>query len=68
MRNDLTPRAFTGLVKPARYKVMYGGRGGGKSWSIARVLVSLATLSKLRILCAREFQNSIADSVHRLLS
>lgn len=68
MQNDLVPSAFVELVKPARYKVMYGGRGGGKSWSIARVLVLLATMSKLRILCAREFQNSIADSVHRLLS
>lgn len=68
MQNDLVPDAFAGLVRPARYKVMYGGRGGGKSWSIARVLVLLATMSKLRILCAREFQNSIADSVHRLLS
>ena len=42
-------------------------RGGGKSWAIARALVLLASSKKLRILCACEFQNSIADSVHRLL-
>jgi phage terminase large subunit len=47
---------------------MYGGRGGAKSWSIARALVLLAYAGKLRILCAREFQNSIQDSVHRLLT
>lgn len=59
---------FQGLFKPNRYKVFYGGRGGAKSWAFARTLVVLAYTQPLRILCAREFQNSIADSVHRLLS
>lgn len=54
--------------QPARYKVFYGGRGGAKSWSIARALIVLAYKTRLRILCAREFQSSIADSVHRLLT
>ncbi|WCM21372.1 PBSX family phage terminase large subunit [Paraburkholderia bryophila] len=58
---------FAPLLKPARYKVFYGGRGGAKSWIIARVLIRLAAQNKLRILCARQFQTSIADSVHRLL-
>ncbi len=62
------PPAFEGLMKPARYKVYYGGRGGAKSWSIAKILVIKAYSQKLRILCGREFQNSIADSVHRLIS
>lgn len=48
--------------------MLYGGRGGAKSWSIARSLLILGAQSKLRILCAREFQSSIADSVHKLLS
>ena len=48
--------------------MLYGGRGGAKSWSIARTLLILGAQSKLRILCAREFQSSIADSVHKLLS
>lgn len=34
---------------------------------IARVLLRLAAQNCLRILCARQFQASIADSVHRLL-
>lgn len=62
------PKAFQPLFRPSRYKVFYGGRGSGKSWSVARALVLLACKQRLRILCAREFQNSIADSVHRLLS
>jgi len=61
------PKRCSFLFRPFRYKVLYGGRGGAKSWSIARALVLLASSRKLRILCAREFQNSIGDSVHRLL-
>lgn len=56
------------LFAPARYKVLYGGRGGAKSWGIARALLICGARSPLRILCAREFQNSIAESVHELLS
>lgn len=58
---------FEGLFEPHRYKVRWGGRGGMKSWSIARALLILGHGRKLRILCARELQNSIKDSVHRLL-
>jgi phage terminase large subunit len=55
------------LSRPARYKVMHGGRGGAKSWSIALALIARALREKTRILCAREMQLSIRDSVHRLL-
>lgn len=56
------------LFEPHRYKVLHGGRGGAKSWAIARALIAIAhTRSKSRILCAREFQTSIEDSVHQLL-
>jgi phage terminase large subunit len=61
------PPKFEGLYTPARYKIYYGGRGGGKSWSLARVLVKRAAMESLRILCTREFQSSIADSVYRLI-
>lgn len=53
---------------PVRYRVLYGGRGSGKSWGIARALVVLAAQKTLRVLCARELQNSIRDSVHKVLS
>lgn len=62
------PAAFAGLFKRYRYKVFYGGRGGAKSWSFADALITLAMQKKLRILCARELQRSIKDSVHKLLS
>ena len=61
------PKAFQGLFKPYRYKVFYGGRGSGKSWNVARALLLLGNNQKLRILCAREIQRSISDSVHKLL-
>lgn len=48
--------------------MLHGGRGAAKSWEIARALVGKAHHNKIRVLCAREFQNSIADSVHALLS
>jgi len=60
--------AFKELVKPYRYKVYYGGRGSAKSYNFALTLLVLSSKQKLRILCAREFQNSISDSVHRLLA
>ena len=55
------------LFQKSRYKVLYGGRGGAKSWGVARALLILGAKSTLRILCAREFQTSIRDSVHKLL-
>lgn len=62
------PSKFKGLLKPARYYVYYGGRGSAKSWSIAQYLIVSALSSKIKILCTREFQNSITESVHALLS
>ena len=62
------PEKLHCLFKPNRYKVLYGGRGGAKSWGIARALLILGTNKTLRILCARELQMSIKDSVHKLLS
>lgn len=56
------------LDKKARYKVAYGGRGAGKSETAARCLLILSLQKKIRILCTRELQNSITDSVHKLLS
>jgi len=61
------PEKLRFLFEPARYKVLYGGRGGAKSWGVARALLIQAASTPLRILCAREFQNSIVESVHHLL-
>lgn len=61
------PEALECLFKPARYKTLYGGRGGAKSWGIARALLLQGTTKPLRVLCAREMQTSITQSVHKLL-
>lgn len=55
------------LQEKARYKAAYGGRGSSKSWSFGRALILLAVSRKIRILCARQIQASIKDSVHKLL-
>lgn len=62
------PAALQPLVPPSRYKICYGGRGGGKSWGIATYLLAQVASRPLRVLCCREFQSSIRESVHRLLS
>ena len=62
------PRAFGDLFRPARFKVFYGGRGGAKSWAFAVALLSIGMTRPIRVLCARELQTSIKDSVHKLLS
>ena len=62
------PPFYRFMVEPHRYKVVYGGRGAARSWTFARLLVGLASSRKLKILCAREFQASIKESVHQLLS
>lgn len=62
------PWAMRDLFKPYRYKVMHGGRGSGKSWTIARALLIKGGEVPLRILCSREIQRSIKESVLALLS
>lgn len=61
------PAKLEPLFRAKRYKVMYGGRGGGKSWGVAQALLALGADRPLRVLCAREVQKSMRDSVHRLL-
>lgn len=65
--NAQFPEKLAFLFEAHRYKVAYGGRGGTKSWGFARALLIAATERPLRIVCARETQKSIADSVHHLL-
>jgi phage terminase large subunit len=61
------PEKLHFLFEPMRYKVAHGGRGSGKSWGFARALVIMGAQKKTRILCAREIQKSIKDSVHKLI-
>lgn len=61
------PAKLLPLLQPKRWKIVYGGRSGAKSWSIARALLTLGTNRPLLIVCGRETMNSIADSVKSLL-
>jgi phage terminase large subunit len=55
------------LYADARHKALFGGRGSGKSWAVATYLASVAAKSRKRIVCARQFQNSIRDSSKELI-
>ncbi len=54
-------------MRPHRWKVFYGGRGSGKSFAFAQAIIAMCAKAKLRVLCCREFQNSIKDSSYQLL-
>jgi phage terminase large subunit len=60
--------ALEALYRPKRLKVYFGGRGGVKSWGCAQALVVQGTNKPIRVLCTREFQGSIQESVHKLLT
>jgi phage terminase large subunit len=66
-----TPIAFRPLFDPplgaVRYRVFYGGRGSAKSWQIARALLVHGMRRPIRVLCAREYQSSMRQSVYRVL-
>lgn len=62
------PEAFADLFEPTRYKVFHGGRGAAKSRSFGEALLTIGYQKKIGVLCARELQVSIKDSVHQLLS
>lgn len=53
------------LTKKARYKVAWGGRGGYKTWSFEIAIIGLCMERKIRVLCCRETQTSIEDSVYQ---
>lgn len=53
--------------EPIRNRVLYGGRASSKSWDAAGFAIFLAQTVKIRVLCARQFQNKIEESVYSLL-
>lgn len=64
---DIPHKLLFFCQETARYKIAYGGRGSGKSWGVAASLILKALQKKTKVLCTRELQNSITDSVHSLL-
>src|SRR5574343_51483 len=61
-----TAAVFEPLLQPSRYKGAHGGRGSGKSWFFADEVIE-ALLRGKNVVCIREIQNTIADSVKRLI-
>jgi phage terminase large subunit len=62
-----TPRVFLPLLKPSRYKGIYGGRGSGKSHFFAELCVEMCVSKKTDIVCVREVQKSLKHSVKKLI-
>lgn len=67
LRVEFPPKLAPVLFIPKRYLFIRGGRGSGKSWAVARALLVKAFSKPERILCTREVQKSIKQSVHQLL-
>lgn len=68
-KNLKFPTKFRPLFESIwRFIIFYGGRGSGKSFSIARALVLRAYTQPIRVLCCREIQKSISDSVIQMLA
>jgi phage terminase large subunit len=65
---DNIPQRFWPLADVrARYKGFFGGRGSAKTHSFATALVVMASRQYLRVLCCREIQRSIRESVKHVL-
>lgn len=63
-----TAPVFEPLLKPARYKGAWGGRGSGKSHFFAELMVEECLASKgTRAIGIREIQKSIKESSKRLI-
>jgi phage terminase large subunit len=62
------PRKLVPLLQPKRYKGAYGGRGGAKSHFFAEQIILRCYNRTTRVVCIREVQNSIKDSVKQLLT
>lgn len=61
------PAKLQPLFEPAPYKIAYGGRGGAKTWNFAAALLIIGQQRRIRVLCARELQKSMEESVHQTL-
>jgi phage terminase large subunit len=62
-----TPRWFVPLLAPARYKAAWGGRGSGKSHAFAEMVVERCVMAPTDVVCIREIQKSLAQSVKKLI-
>lgn len=67
LKVELAPKLIPLFANPRgslRFRVMRGGRGSGKSFTAAKMAAIWGCIDTMRILCVREFQNSIKESFH----
>ena len=62
------PQALVPLLAPKKFKAVYGGRGGGKSVTIADILLMRVMTEGIKVSAMRELMNSISDSCHSLFA
>ncbi len=63
-----TPECFKPLAQPSRYKAAYGGRGSGKSWHFASMIVEHCLLNPgSKVVCIREIQKTLNQSAKALI-
>jgi phage terminase large subunit len=62
-----TAEWFVPFLKPSRYKGAYGGRGSGKSHAFAQYIVARCASAKTDVVCLREVQKSLKQSVKKLI-
>lgn len=67
IESTLNPALKSFWKTPARNRVLYGGRSSSKSWDAAGMAIAIAQFCRVRILCTRQFQNKIDESVYTLL-
>ena len=67
-RLKMPSKMLTFLTERKRYKFAWGGRGGAKTYSGSKILLYRANQEKLKILCTREIQETIRDSIHSELA
>lgn len=60
----LMPPKMLPILLQMRYKFIWGGRGGSKTYTVCKEMLNEGDVRKIRVIFAREFQNSIKDSVH----
>lgn len=67
--NIQTPRWSTPIIdrEKARYIGAFGGRGSGKSWFFAEWIVERCVMQKTDVVCVREVQRSLKQSVKKLI-
>jgi phage terminase large subunit len=66
-RLEVPEKILPVATKKKRFKILIGGRGSGKSVSVAKILSARVAMEGIKVLGARELMNSIEESVHSVV-